>query len=333
MKKIVTVIIVFILIITVLAGCSAKSDYQIFMEAMERTEAVENGKMSMDMEIQVEFNKEGLSEEAKDIIEFFEDFNMNLADQFDKQKEQSLKKIFVQAGDMGIDIKLYTKEGIAYVITPLIPKILVVDGEELLGMYSGKINEDNFPKLSQESLELLEKVWTDLYNKENVAAIEDIVLDTPEGRVKARKFEVKFTDEQMKPATKKSMEIFMQDKQLIEGLKKMINFDDEEFSIEDMFKINMEMLDQSTINSFEQVAYIDRDNYVIDERISIDNTFHFTKPGTTKHYTFNMNIKRWDLNKEPDIHFPEVNFENSITLDDLKEEYPEIIEGMKEETR
>jgi len=333
MRRIIAVVFIILLAAAIITGCGSRNDYQVFTEAMERTEAVERGKMSMDMAIQVDFNEEGLSEEVKDFIDYFKEFKISLTDEFNNQDGEGLNKIFIQAGDMGIDAKLYTRNGIAYIITPLIPKILVIDGEELLGMYSGKIDEKKFPKLSNESLEQLKKVWIDLYNQENVAAIEDIVLDTPEGKVKARKFKVMLTDEQIKPALKKSMEIFIQDEQLMEGLNDMMNSDNDECSIEDMFRVNMEMLDQSTINSFNQVAYIDRDNYVINERIGIDVIFHFAEPGTPRNYNFNMSIKRWDLNKEPDIYFPEVTFENSITVEQLKNQYPKVFEEMKEDMR
>lgn len=331
MRRTIISLLVIALVVLAVAACSRKTDYQVFMEAMERTERVEMGKMSMEIAVNADFNKEGFSEDVRDSISFFEKLNFSLKDEYNRKKNESLKKIFIQMKETGIDAKLYTRGEVGYVITPLIPKILVIQGEELVHLNSGRINRENLPRLSKESLEQLDKVWTSLYNDENISALEDIVMDTPEGSVKARRYEVKLTDEQLKPALKKSMNILMKDEQLMKGIKEVMGQHTGDISIEEMLKKNIEMLDQATINSFSQIAYIDRDNYVIDERIRLDITFYFSEPGAPTHYAFEMNTKRWDLNKEPKIYFPEVTAENSITLGQLEEKYPAFFEGMKGE--
>ncbi|MDI6707100.1 MAG: hypothetical protein QME73_12755 [Bacillota bacterium] len=332
MKRAVFCILAAVLIITAAASCTRKSDYEVFMEANEKTGKVEMGKLSMEISMNMDFNKEGLPEEAKKFLGLFEKFNLELNDEFNRKKEEGLKKVFLQTGEMGIDGKLYTRGKVGYVITPLIPKIVVVQGEELIHLNTGKFDKEDIPKLSDNSLEQLNRIWTALYSDENVSALEDIVMETPEGSVKAKKFVVKLTDEQLKPAIKKSMDVFMKDEQLINGMKNIMEGQSAEFhgfTVEEMLRQNISILDQATVNNFTQVAYIDRDNYVIDETVSMDITFHFTEPGMPNHYSFSMRIKRWDLNKEPKIYFPEVNEENSITLKQLSDEYPGVFDGMK----
>lgn len=335
MKRIILIAVLIFLLAAVMAvvGCSRKSHYQVFMEAVERTEALEKGKMSMDMVMEIGFNKEGLPEDALEFLKFFENLKLSLKDEFDKGKNESVKKIFLQSGELGIDAKIYTRGDVSYVITPLIPKILVIKGEELIHIGSGDINDLNIPSLSEESLEQLKNVWQSLYSQENVTALEDIVLDTPGGKVKAKKYRVKLTDQQLKPALKKSMEIISQDKGFMDSLEIMMESMDEEIIIRDILRQSIKLLDQATINSFDQLAYIDRDNYVIEETVNLDITLHFTEPGTPRQYKFNLIIERWDLNREPKIDFPEVTPENSITPRQLKEGFPDPVESMKGENR
>lgn len=329
MRKIVFCILAVVLILTAAASCTRRSDYEVFMEANEKTEKVEMGKSSMEISMNMDFNKEGLPEEVKKVLELVERMDFSLNDEFNKKKDESLKRIFLQTGEMGIDGKLYTKDKVGYLISPLIPKIVVVQGEELVHLNSGRINDENMPRISDNSLEQLNNIWTSLKSEENISALEDIIMETPEGSVKAKKFAVRLTDEQLKPAIKKSMEVFMKDEQLINGMKNIMKEQPDGFSVEEMFRESIKALDNATINEFTQVAYIDRDNYIIDEAVNMDISFHFTEPGAPNRYSFSMSIKRWDLNKEPKIYFPEVNEGNSITLKQLSDEYPGALDMMK----
>jgi len=333
MRKIILILFVFVIVATVTTGCSQKSDYQIFKEALERTEAVEKGKAQLELDMKIEFNKEGLSEDETEFMEFLEEFKLSLKDEFNREKKESLKKIFIQTKDMGFDAKVYIKDKTMYIITPIIPKILVVEDNRLAESNSKKTFKEGtvyqyFPKLSENSIKQLKKLWNDLYNEENVSSLKNIVLDTPEGKAKARKFEIKLKDEQLKPAIKKVMEIILMDEQFRKGLAEVMESSGA-VSVEEILQHNMKAIDQATINNFNQHAYIDRDNYVIEETVNMDMTFPFSKPGTPRNYHFEMKIKRWDLNKEPEIYFPEVTQENSINLEELKKEkFDELFKDM-----
>lgn len=335
MKKMAVLIIISLLLVVWASGC-AESDYEVYMEASERTGNVLRGKSEMNMTIKLKFNKEGLTGDVSDVLEMFEDIAFELRSEYDRDKEESLNKIFANAKDIGLDAKVYTKGDVAYVITPLIPKILVIKGEEFINpdLVAGDI--EKMPLLSQESLEAIEKVWKSLYSEENVSALEKIVLDTPEGSVKATKYEVNLTDVQLKPAIKKTMEIAMNDSTFMKGLEEMMRsaiteyakddagideFPLKDFSFAEAMRFNMEAIENSTIKTFSQTAFIDRDNYIIEERLNMDILYHFTQAGAPDSFSMEMTIKNWDLNRAQEIYFPEVTDENSITLTELKDEY------------
>jgi hypothetical protein len=273
--------------------------------------------------------------------------------EYDKDKEESLSKIFVKAKDTGIDVKLYTKQDLAYVITPLIPKIVVIKGDEFIHQDWAAGDIENMPTLSEESIEAIEKVWKALYKDDNVSALEKIVLDTPEGSVKATRFDVNITDEQLKPAIKKTMEIALNDSDFMKSIEDMmhsaiekhaddndakdnndddIEFSAEDFSAEQALKSSMDAIENATIKTFSQTAFIDRDNYIIEERFNMDVLYHFTEKGTPKAFSMEMTIKNWDLNREQQIYFPELTSDNSITLDQLKDEYQVELNLFEEET-
>ena len=351
-KKAIALIIISLLITAWASGCSSKSDYEVYMEAAERTQNVARGKSETNMTMELRFNKEGLPEGIPDGLEMFEDMAFELRSEYDKEKEESLRNIFVKTKDFGLDAKVYTKGEVGYVITPLIPKIVVIKGGEFVHPDWTARDIENMPALSHESLEAIEKVWKSLYNDDNVSALEKIVLDTPEGSVKATKYEMNLTDEQLKPAISKTMEIVLSDSTFMEGVDDMMrsamkehadkpddtagrtdgdDFPEQGFSFREAFRANMDAVENSTIKTFSQTAFIDRDNYIIEERLSFDILYHFTGAGTPRSFRMEMVKKNWDLNRPQEIYFPEVTAENSITLEELKDEYKDgfnLFEGV-----
>lgn len=356
MKKRKAILIIISLLLAVWAlipGCSSKSDYQVYMEASERTEAVVRGKSEMVMNMKLQFNKEGLPEGVSGDLEMFEDMTFELRNEYDKDREESLNKIFIKAKDTGFDAKVYKKSDVAYIITPLIPKIVVIKGEEFVHPDPASEDLEKMPALSKESLEDIEKVWNSLYSDDNVSALEKIVMDTPEGRVKATRYDVNITDEQLKPAIRKTMEIVLSDSAFMEGMEDMMrtamkeyadkenirggqsdgdDAPDQDFSFREAFRSNMDAVENSTVKTFSQTAYIDRDNYIIEERLVMDILYHFTEGGTPQTFSMEMVTKNWDLSREQEIYFPEVTAENSVTLEDLEDEYKDGLNFFKGET-
>ncbi len=64
-KKAIVLIIISLLITSWISGCSSKSDYEVYMEAAERTKNVARGKSEVNMTMELKFNKEGLPEDIR----------------------------------------------------------------------------------------------------------------------------------------------------------------------------------------------------------------------------------------------------------------------------
>ena len=56
-KKAIALIIISLLITAWASGCGSKSDYEVYMEASERTQNVARGKSETNMTMEIRFNK------------------------------------------------------------------------------------------------------------------------------------------------------------------------------------------------------------------------------------------------------------------------------------
>src|SRR5690606_32765092 len=83
-KKAIALIIISLLITAWASGCGSKSDYEVYMEASERTQNVARGKSETNMTMEIRFNKEGLPEDIPDGLEMFEDMAFELRSEYDK---------------------------------------------------------------------------------------------------------------------------------------------------------------------------------------------------------------------------------------------------------
>lgn len=339
-KKTVILAVVFLVLFLTVPGCSGKSDYEIYKEAAKRTGDVKRGRSETNMTMKLKFNKGGFPEEVYEGLRLFEDVALRFRSEYDREKEESLRKIFARTRDIGLDAKVYTKGEEIYIITPLIPKILVIRGDGFAGYESiprdyepASGDHESIPRAeygipvpSEGSLGAIEKIWEALYNDENVCALNKIVLNTPEGNVKATKYEIKLTDEQLKPALKKTMEVLSKDESFMGAMEDML------YSVENIMDAHMDAIDNSTVKTFNQTAFINRDNYIIEENLEMEILYHFTGEGTPKSYYMNMETRNWDLNRKQDIYFPEITRENSITLKELNDEYGNGLNPFRGET-
>jgi len=147
----------------------------------------------------------------------------------------------------------------------------------------------------------------------------NIILSTPEGYVKARRFNITLTEDQLKPALKESVNMIRQDIQS--------KTNDSSKDLEKIFDALEKMLDSAKMDSFLYRAHIDRDDYIVEDTVELKISFPEDKSGSNCIKSFEMKTSSmmWDMEKPVDIQFPAINKENSMTLDELQKqgEFPE----------
>ncbi len=232
MKKIVLLLTTLLILLT---GCSS-SAYETYSKALEKTEGVSSGKVKMTQEAHVEFNTEGLDKKVLEELRKWEEFNVDMECTFDKEQEISVTDIYGELYDLGIEGKLYEQKNNLYVVTPLLPKILVLKGDDLQGEEIEKLEEQFLIK----DFKGFEKMWKEVIDRENVSKLGNIVISTPEGDIKAKEFHITLTKEDIMPLMIEGTKMFNQI--MIEQMKaNNISVDPKE--IEEQFKKAIEEID------------------------------------------------------------------------------------------
>ncbi len=312
-------IIIICLIVTVLSvGCVSQNEYEVFQEAIKKTGAIEKGRSKLNFQLNMKFNEKELPQEIIKKLNNYKNIKVNIDAQFNKKN--SCNKFFIETEALGLDTKLYSKEGLKYVVTSLMPKIIIIEDKE----------KNDPQSLSKEMNKLnseLENTWNNLYNRENVNFVDNTILNTPQGNIEAKEYIVKLNDEQIKAAVCKSIEIFFRNEKIIKEINKIEMSEDKNFNLEEIEIEKEKILNsvqksfkQFLINDFTQKLYINKDNYIVGENLIIDMKFNNAQPGSPQNINFEMEMKRWDINRDQEIYFPEVNKENSIQLNELKTE-------------
>jgi hypothetical protein len=297
--------IVLLFLALFLTGCTV-NPWQTFTKAMEKTDGVTSAKQSVDIKVHLDF--------PEDKEHFFALDELTIFRQYHHARKISQTNFYARVNGMGIDGKVYRNENDLYLLTPLIPKIIVlatdrVDLGQAIETQSKWQAEQLWPR--EETLTTLANLWQDLLNKENVASLGNVVLATPEGDVKAKKFTINLTSDELKPMLVKSAETIFSDGLLHQELAPV----DSSFLPDEITK----WFEAGIITEFNYLAFLNRDNYIIEEQISM--TIDLTPLGPDfGNFSFAATIKRWDINKSVAIQFPELNPDNTFIIDEINDD-------------
>lgn len=331
MRRILVILLVMVMGSAILTGCG--NPMESFKSAADKTDRVASGKVSYSGSVDVEFYEEDLSADISKQLERYKKMTVEGENYFDKTKSESKNSLNLKVAEKGIDLKIYGRKDELYIVTPLLPKILVIKQDDLGSfkvpdkgeMYfvfpdeaaAGIKNLDAL--ISKETIGKLDKYWTGLLEKGDAAGMGNIILSTPDGDVKARWFNINLTEAQLKPALKESVNIIRQDI--------MSKNKDSGKDLEKAFEALGEMLDSAKIDDFLYTANIDRDDYIVKDSMELKISFPEDKSGGShiKSFGIKTGSMMWDMEKPVDIQFPAVNEKNSMTLDELQkqEEFPE----------
>jgi hypothetical protein len=326
-KKAINILIALSMVfLLVLSGCS-KDPLKIYNSAVEKTDNISRGKLSVTVNVENIFNKEGLDEETVKILRNLEKIEMSMLSSFDKNESRSKNDIYLKIENLGFDSKVYSIGEDAYIKIPALNKYIKINLENLKFEEMEKeqaINTDSVDTL----IKRIGKEWTDLLETENVVKGERTIMQTEDGEVKVTKFSISPTEDQLRLFLKKVIAIFKSEK---EGLKQFVelfsldnNYDieetekDEEMNFEILIKAIENELEEMEKITFGSVAYIDIDGYIVKEAIEVVFENYDPKGGQIEKRKVQIIQENWENELEQNIVLPEIPAESIIRIDDFE---------------
>lgn len=322
MKKL---IITTLMIMIFLIGCEQDA-LNYFQEASVKTDEIVRGKSTLDIQAMIEVS-ESMKEVEPELAELLNNITYSSENQFDKTSEEHLVRQYLGTNMMGFDTVYYNNKGFEYVKVPFVGKYLKM--EDLLELESFDTSIYDEPPVTQETLQTISEAWLDLVEEDDVVNLGNEVVDTPEGEVKVKKLVVTFSNEQVKVFLNKALDMIAVD----ETFKKKITEypiyttdDDGKMTVADVdFDIEPEkiieyfraLLDDIVIEEFKMVTYVDVDQYIIESEYNIHISFVGDIEEYLKRIKFNSTYQLYDLHEDITFEFPEINEQNTITLNAL----------------
>ncbi len=332
MLSMVFLIVSFVFITT---ACG-NAPYEAFHQAEQKTEDISKGKSMLTIDVDMDFNQDVTSLiQDKTWIE-----NVEIENVFDKNQEKAQWTIYGKVNDLGFDAKLYQDESLYYLITPLLPKILVINQEALENRFGSdrkakteKMKNDTKSYIAENTIKQLKQLWGNIYKGKDVVKLRNIILSTPDGDVKAKEYKINLSSENVdiKQLLIESFDILASDemlkKQLEHSLEQAYEKDKdskERLTADQIWEMKKEWVESTTFDPITFLAYIDRDNYIIEEQFNLQmhsNTTSDKYINGLENYTLSYTLQRWDIEKDIEFTLPEITQENIMTLDDLGQEF------------
>lgn len=335
-KKSISLVLVVLLAIVAMWGCSDKS-YEDFTAAVEKTDAVQKISGETDINIKMDIDTEGLDEKVKKNLDMLKDIKVENVFRKDKEANMTVSDIYVSLGGFGFDIEYYDDGEKPFIKMPMMEKYVYLSDFEKMSGDNGENgsvdpsstsafkNPQDF--ISEESIEKIGKLWNESIQRENVFKGSKSLIDTPEGEVKATKYQIKYGDELFKELVSETIKIIANDPKFKEQGMNMLSegADDEDKSLEEaLANIHEDM----TINDFTVENYIDIDGYIVKEDILVDIGIKGEGKGYMKSFRMEISSKYYNIEKDQEIQMPDKTGLQFLKDEELKDGLPKLFENM-----
>lgn len=329
MKRIFIVIISIILIVS-LVGCK-KNDLENFKQAVNKTSKIQKGQMSVQSITELDIDSKDLTKEEIKNLNYIRKVEVDLNIMFDDVLNKIITRTYFNLGGLGFDSVFYDDGEKKYLKLPILGKYMLLNSENMNNEYTNKNVGDKEEFITEDTKNFIKNKWLSILKEDDVFSGEESILTTPDGEVKVTHYTINMTNEQIKALLNEMIDAISKDKKLKASVKKYIRENEvqiEEFSMKQFFDKFKENINKSTISNFTYDAYIDIDGYIIDENIQIEIKFDNSAYKNFKGMMYSLNIKRWDIEKEQEFDFPNLNKENLLEMQDMEQGVPFMLENM-----
>lgn len=331
MKRMLILGISIILIIT-LVGCK-KNDLEDFTSALKLTEEIEKGELATQLKINMDFNTQGLSEEEIKDRNYLKEIEAKVDVTYDSDLEKTIARNYFNFGGLGFDLNFYIDGERAFVKMPIVGKYIMIN--DFIKDTDIEKNQAQLGEFAaEETMASIKNNLIKILKKDNVFSGKDSVLTTPDGEVKATEYTIKLDNSQIKELINETINTISKDEALKKNIEKYMDFniDDndgvEEISLENLLESVSKAVDNSEINNFTYLAFVDIDGYIVKEDIDFDISFKEVGSGRISGLNYSYSIDRWGINKEQEFDYPEINEDNILEIDSFDEGVPFIFEDI-----
>ena len=314
-----------LLLIAILLTACNTNNLAEYKKAVDKTDQITKGQTLGEFTLITEFNQEGLTAEEIRELNYIKDMNGSFSVVFDDEEEKSIIRNYLNFGGLGYDFDVFINKEEMFMKLPVIGKYLKIDD-------MSSISEDMQTErqiVSEETIKEFSKKWISLMNEEDVFKGKDIVLTTPDGEVKTKEYIIKLSDEQIKALLNDSVEIFSQDKSLKKLYEENISSIAEPLkdkTFEEMLSEIKNNADKFNVENFSYTAYVDIDGYIVNEIIDIKFGSIDSEEIGIESFSYNLNMKNWDINKKQNFDFPVLTDENTVNIEEMEQNMPVAIE-------
>lgn len=295
-----------------LVGCS-KSTIEEYSNAVKKTAELKKGETIIDATIKNEFDTTKLTEQGKMLLGLFEDISLSINTKKDLDQEKEVSEITIGIAGTSMDFNLYFFGDKSYMefINPILSdkKYIEFEDEDII-----KIDQDKAPSgLSEGTLEKIREKWLEMVNSENIFKGENILISTDAGEVKAREYRIDLNNEQIIELANYTIDTILENKDFERNLEGGSIL--ELLQLKHNLNILKERLKTATDLGFNYKAYIDKDGYIVEEKLGFiyasDKTYGLPIKKSE------INISSHMTNTAPEFHIEEPNENNTINIKDI----------------
>lgn len=312
------ILIGILLILILLTGCAKKPDYQDYKNALEKTENIKRGAQEISIDVNQSFDDSLKDEEW---TKSFSNISLKISGNYDNEELKSIYGLYFLYDELGTDAMYYRLgEKEEYIKLAMLPSYIKLELENFTEVKSSANVEssENIDRVVEDITREIGVKWNNILREDNIFIGEKITIQNEDGSVKARKFTIRPTSAQLEEFTGYIHETLIEHADeivvIINEIKPELNFSREllETILSGVFKTMV-------ISSYEEIAFVDSDGYVIDEHISIGIDYKSTDEvaSALKNQQIVIKTKNWDIEKKQVFNFPEINEDNIVNLKEL----------------
>ncbi|MBS4537912.1 hypothetical protein GOQ27_05530 [Clostridium sp. D2Q-11] len=314
MKKNISIFLIALIIFS-FTGCKG-SDLKSYGDAVEKTNSITKGQMELNMDMDLDINTQGMTEEELKAMNYFKTMKGKMRIKFD-ETEKFISRNYFNFGGLGFDLDVFGNGEDIYLQMPIIGKYINVkefDENKQSSQENEFISENSKVKISEK--------WVGFLQEDDVFSGKSTVMDTPDGEVKVTEYTIQMEKGKLKEFASYVINTVAKDENFRNNLANQINTSNgnEQVTIDDIINNSEEMIEGANVGAFNYTAYVDIDGYIVKEVIKV--TMDSSDSEKINSATFNMNINRWGIEKKQEFDFPDINEDNILKESEIDQEMP-----------